>query len=60
MKVLIVDDSKILRRRLISMISEIADIQTIEAENSKEAFNLLKNQAPDGVILDIRLEGKGG
>ncbi len=60
MKVLIIDDSKILRKRLVDMISDIGGIETIEAEGSDEAFNLLKEQIPDAIILDIRLQGESG
>lgn len=61
MKVLIVDDSSVVRERLRVMFSEIKDIEILgEAENGAEALKVLKKHSPDILILDIRLkEGNG-
>ena len=61
MKVVVVDDSVLLRERLISMISELPGIKTIgQAQNSSQALSALQKLNPDVVILDIRLsEGNG-
>jgi DNA-binding NarL/FixJ family response regulator len=61
MKVLIVDDSRLLRERLVSMISEIPEIDMIaEARDAAGAKDSIQELHPDVVILDIRLsEGNG-
>lgn len=56
MRVLVVDDSSLLRERLIASLAEFKDIQVIaEAENLAEANEFLKHHAPDVIFLDIRL-----
>ncbi len=61
MKVLVVDDSALLRERLVSMISELPEIAKIgQAQNATQALNSVQKLNPDVVILDIRLsEGNG-
>jgi DNA-binding NarL/FixJ family response regulator len=61
MKVLVVDDSVLLRERLVSMISELPEIAKIgQAQNASQALNSVQKLNPDVVILDIRLsEGSG-
>ena len=61
MKVLIVDDSRLLRERLVSMISELPEIDVIaQAQDAAGAKDLIQGLHPDVVILDIRLsEGNG-
>ncbi len=61
MKVLIVDDSSLLRERLVSMISELPGVTTIgQAQDSSQALSSVQKLNPDVVILDIRLsEGNG-
>ena len=60
-RVLIVDDSKQVRERLISILSEYPQVRIVEqAGNGKEALDALGEQKPDTVVLDIRLPGKSG
>ena len=60
-RVLIVDDSKQVRERLISLLSEYPTIRIVgQAGNGKEAMDALDDQKPDTVILDIRLPGRSG
>ncbi|MDH5466824.1 MAG: response regulator transcription factor [Candidatus Aminicenantes bacterium] len=61
MKVLIVDDSRLLRERLVSMISELPEIDVIaQAGDAAGAKDSIQEFHPDVVILDIRLsEGNG-
>jgi YesN/AraC family two-component response regulator len=60
-RVLIVDDSKEVRERLISLLSESPKIRIVgQAGNGKEAMDAVNDQKPDTVILDIRLPGKSG
>ncbi len=61
MKVLIVDDSRLLRERLVSMISELSEIDVIaQAQDAAGAKNLIQELHPDVVILDIRLSAGNG
>ncbi len=61
MKILIVDDSKILRQRIIGMISDIPGIEiAAEAGNSIEAIKLIEKLKPDTMILDIRMPNGSG
>ncbi|MFZ0612901.1 MAG: response regulator [Desulfobacterales bacterium] len=60
-RVLIVDDAKQVRERLISLLSEYPEIRIVgQAGNGQEALEALDHQKPDTVILDIRLPGKNG
>lgn len=61
MKVLIVDDSVLLRERLTAMISELPEIEIIgQAESAENAINSIRILKPDVTILDIRMpEGNG-
>jgi len=61
MKVLIVDDSKIVCNGLRQMLSDIADVNVVgEAYNAGNAIKAILELKPDVVILDIRLPGKSG
>ena len=61
MKLFIVDDSEIMRDRLITMFSEIKDIEVVGyAEETLEAIKLIRDISPDIVILDIRIPGGSG
>ena len=60
-RVLIVDDSKQVRERLISLLTDYPEIRIVgQSGNGKEAMNALDAQKPDTVILDIRLPGRNG
>lgn len=61
MKVLVVDDSALLRERLISMISDLPGVMAIaQAQDAPEALNSVQKLNPDVVILDIRLSDGNG
>ncbi len=56
LKVLVVDDSKIIRRVLRDIIESNGRKQVVgEAENGKEALALLKKTRPDVITLDINM-----
>ncbi len=61
MKVLIVDDSTIIRERLRAILSKITEMQNINyAEDVPEAISSVQKLDPDVVILDIRMPGGSG
>ena len=61
MKVLIVDDSKIVCNGLQQMLINIADVEIVgQAHNAPDAIILISETKPDVVTLDIRLPGLSG
>ena len=58
MKVFIVDDSNVVRERLVSMLSELAGVEIIgQAEDAFSALEAIPVLKPDVVILDIYMPG---
>jgi two-component system response regulator YesN len=58
---LIVDDSAVIRRRLVSMLSEIPGVRLVgEASDAVQGAELIRKERPDAVILDIRMPGRSG
>jgi len=56
LRVLIVDDEAPARERLRSLLEEIGDARVVgEAANGEEALHLVDEQAPDIVLLDLKL-----
>ncbi len=61
MKVLLVDDSKILQERIIGLINECGNVKSIyQSFNTLEAKNALENEKFDVIISDIRMPGGDG
>jgi DNA-binding NarL/FixJ family response regulator len=61
MKVFIVDDSALVRERLIGMLSEISEIEIAgQAQNVQEAVESIRKCKPDAAIIDIRMPGGNG
>lgn len=61
MRVLIVDDSKIVCKGLQQMLVNIAGVEIVEqAHNAQDAITSIAESNPDVVILDIRLPGLSG
>ena len=61
MRVLIVDDSKIVCDGLRQMLIDIADVEIVgQAHNAEDAIASISEANPDVVILDIRLPGMNG
>ena len=61
MKVLIADDSELMRERLVTMLSELPNIEIIgQARDGMEAIDFIQTLKPDVVILDIRMPGRNG
>jgi len=61
MKLLIVDDAKIVCERLRELISDIKDIEVVgEAYDTDDAIESINLLNPDVVILDLKMPGRGG
>ncbi|UCE19513.1 MAG: response regulator transcription factor [Gemmatimonadota bacterium] len=61
MRILIADDSDLVRMRLVDMLSDLEGIETIfEAQEGQEAIQLTRKLRPDVVILDIRMPKRNG
>lgn len=61
MKVFIVDDSEMLRERVISMISAVEGIQIVgQAEGVSGTVARIDDEEPDILILDLRLQDGNG
>jgi YesN/AraC family two-component response regulator len=58
---LIVDDSAVIRRRLVSLLTEVDGVRLVgEASNGVEGADLIRELNPDVVILDIRMPERSG
>ena len=56
MKILIVDDEKLARERLVSLLFELDNHFSIsQAEHGVDALSLISNESPELVLLDIRM-----
>ena len=61
MKVLIVDDSAIIRVRLAELLTEVEGIEIIaQADNAYEAVDLVRELEPDVAIVDLRMPKRSG
>lgn len=61
MRVLVTDDSMVVRQRLTEMLEEIDTIEVIDqAASIRESLNSFRTNVPDVVILDIRLPDGSG
>jgi two-component system, NarL family, nitrate/nitrite response regulator NarL len=61
LKLVIVDDSELLRLRLKNLIASVNNLELIaEASNSLDALQIIKRKKPDILLLDIRMPGING
>ncbi|XOV86259.1 MAG: LytR/AlgR family response regulator transcription factor [Pseudomonadota bacterium] len=61
MRVLVVDDEKLARDRLIRMVGTISDYEVVgEAASGMDAVSQTMEKDPDIVLLDIRMPGMDG
>ncbi len=61
MKVFIADDSQVVRKRLVAMLSEVGKVDVVgEAQDGVEARAGILELRPDLVVLDIRMPWGNG
>jgi DNA-binding NarL/FixJ family response regulator len=61
MKILIADDSSLLRDRIKSLLQNINNNFVVyEAENGTDALHIIRKKQPDLAILDIRMPEMNG
>jgi two-component system LytT family response regulator len=60
-KILVVDDERRARMRLVRLLADLEDIEAVgEAKNGMEALTLIRERRPDVVLLDIQMPGLDG
>jgi DNA-binding NarL/FixJ family response regulator len=60
-KVLVVDDHILFRRGLIGLLSEQPDVRVVgEAGNGQDAVELVEQQRPDVVLMDVHMPAGDG
>lgn len=60
-RVVVVDDSKIIRERVAAMLAEIEDVEVVaEAADAWGGVEKVQQHGPDVVVLDIRMPGGSG
>jgi len=61
MKALVIDDERLARKELISLLKNFENIEVLgEAANADEAYTLILEKNPDLLFLDIQMPGKSG
>ncbi len=61
MRVLILDDSKVMRQRLVAMLSHVPEVEVVgEAEDPLKGLRRIREIKPDAVILDVRNQRRRG
>lgn len=61
MRVMVVDDSSPVRERMVQMIDELDEVsEVLQASDSSGAIRLMEKNAPQLVVMDLRMPGGGG
>lgn len=60
-KIMLVDDHRLVRAGLKRVLQEVADMEVIaEASSGEEALEIVRAKAPDVILMDINMPGIGG
>lgn len=60
-KVLIVDDHRLVKESLAGMLARVEGVEVVgQAENGREALRLVRSLEPDLVIMDVAMPGLNG
>ena len=60
-RIVVVDDHALFRRGLVGLLSEMENFNVVgEASNGEEALDIITEQVPDVVLLDINMPGMSG
>ena len=60
MKVLVVDDAKLMRGMIKNSFKDVPDTSLLEADNGEDAIQLYQATKPDVVTMDITMDYKNG
>jgi two-component system LytT family response regulator len=61
LKVLVVDDEALARRRLVDLLGKAADVaEVLEAADGEAAIRMVDSERPDVVLLDMQMPGPSG
>ena len=61
LRVLVVDDERLPRQRLMRLLEEISNTECVgECANGRSAVDAIESLMPDLVLLDVRMPGMGG
>lgn len=60
MKILIVDDAKLMRGMIKNALSKVPDLMILEASNGEDGVQLFHATQPDLVTMDITMDLKNG
>src|SRR5258707_11600553 len=61
LRVVLVDDHALVRAGIRALLERLPDVEVVgEADNGREALELIKTKAPNVVLLDISMTELGG
>jgi len=61
MRTLVIDDERLARKELISLLEAHTEIEVIgECSNAEEGIEMIREKQPDLIFLDIQMPGKNG
>ncbi|MBF0273918.1 MAG: hybrid sensor histidine kinase/response regulator [Nitrospinae bacterium] len=56
--ILVVDDSPTLRKMMVSALNDL--YECIQAQNGEEALEIVREQSPDVILMDVVMPGRNG